>query len=219
MLWSWFVADDFRSMARPDVGIAYLALSLEFVGSDKVIPSPRTMPVRIAADTYRMAVIRFDGTRQPGYTSRQRELAVKMIGEIARLAKPRGIQIDFDAPRSAWPFYRELLKEVRARIVPEVFLSITALVTWCGDARSWLAGLPVDEIVPMAFEMGEATPATLTMLARGGEFAYPGCRGSIGVAMPAGGALAVRPRPAQRAYFFASGRKWTAEMVGRAAGR
>jgi hypothetical protein len=208
---------------RP-LGVAYLALSLEFEERGGVTPLPRNMPVRIPQGMYQMAVVRIDnpltGSGRPALSPRQRELAVRMIGEIVDIARPQGLQIDFDAPRSAWPFYRQMLSEVRKRIGPDIFLSITALVSWCGATESWLSGLPVDEIVPMAFSMGQATPATVTMLQRGGQFPFSGCRPSIGIELPVGYTvppghdydLLVRPRSGQRAYFFVGAAKWSPEL-------
>jgi len=228
MLWSWFAQDDFRPLADYPLGVAYLALSLQFDGKSGVTPLPRSIPVRIPQDVYQMVVVRFDNrldvSGRSAFTARQRELAVKMIGEIVDLARPQGVQIDFDAPRTAWPFYRQLLSEVRERIGPDIFLSMTALVSWCGATESWLSGLPVDEIVPMAFAMGQATPTLVTMLQRGGQFQFAGCRPSIGVELPADYAipprydydLLVRPRGGQRAYFFAGAQKWSPELVSRA---
>ena len=162
-----------------------------------------------------MLVVRFDYSseagRRPAFSLRQRQLAVRMVAEIVALARPQAVQVDFDAPRSAWPFYRQLLGDLRDRLGPDLFLSATALVSWCDSAQSWLSGLPVDEIVPMAFYMGQATPATLTMLQRGGQFQFPGCRTSIGVELA--GDLRVRPRKDQRAYFFPGAEKWSPATV------
>ncbi len=217
MLWSWFAADDFRPLADRGIGVAYLALSLQLEGQHDVTPWPRGVPVRIAPDTYKMAVIRFDYPsdlkHRPSFSHEQRDLAVRMIAEIAALAKPQAVQIDFDAPRSAWPFYRQLLTDLRGRLRSNIFLSITALVSWCDSTPSWLAGLPVDEIVPMAFSMGQATPATVTMLQRGVQFAFPGCRASMGVEVPRGRDYEVKPRKGQRAYLFPAGQKWSPQLV------
>lgn len=225
MLWSWFAEDDFGPLADRPVGVAYLGLSLRFEKQNQVEPAPRSVAVRIPPKMYRMLVVRFDNRpatpARPAFSPRQRQLAVKMIGEIVDLARPQGLQIDFDAPRSAWPFYRQLLSEVRHRIGPDVFLSMTALVSWCGATESWLAGIPVDEIVPMAFSMGQATPAIVTMLQRGGQFQFAGCRPSIGVELPVSHTilsghdydLLARPQKGQRAYFFVGLQKWSPELV------
>jgi hypothetical protein len=215
MLWSWSASDDFRFLTSSDVGVAYLALSIHFAGRDDIGPSPRAIPVRIAPTTWQTAVIRFDfdsyGPRRPAFTEQQRKDAVQMIGEIAELSHAQGIQIDFDAPRSAYPFYRRLVADVRTRLGPKVFLSITALVSWCDTEQSWLTGLPVDEIVPMAFYMGQSTPAIITLLQSGGQFRFPGCRNSIGVQIDRYDD-SIRPHKAQRAYFF-SEKAWSMETV------
>ena len=39
-----------------------------------------------------------------------------MIEEAVRIAKAPAIQIDFDAPPSAYAFYRALLEDVRKRV-------------------------------------------------------------------------------------------------------
>lgn len=224
MLWSWFAEDDFRALANGDTGVAYLALSLELQGQKEVIPSPRSTPVRISPKTYQMAVIRLDyrpeAAYRPAFSPTQRRLAVEMIAEIVQLTQPQAIQIDFDAPRSAWPFYRQLITDLRTRLGPGMFLSITALVSWCQAADTWLARLPVDEIVPMAFYMGQATPAVTTMLQQGGRFVSPGCRSSIGLEMEPGRDLnfSIRPHQNQRAYLFPLFSNWSAEMMARAAG-
>jgi len=228
VLWSWYGEDDLRFLKGSDTGVAYLALSLRFEGRDEVIPSPREMPLRTAPNTWLMPVIRFDfeaydARLKPAFSERQRQLAARMIAEIASVAHAQAIQIDFDAPQSAYPFYRQLLQEVRRRLGPNVFLSMTALVSWCETPKSWLSALPVDEIVPMAFYMGQATPAITTKLARGGTFAYPGCRNSIGVQLETGTAVrfgvwrgdgeSVKPRKNQRAYFFAQPSRWSLKTV------
>jgi hypothetical protein len=221
MLWSWFAPDDFRFLKDSDVGVAYLALSIRLDSRDEAIPDPRAAPVRIPPQTWQTAVIRIDfdsyGSRRPAFSEQQRKLAVQMIAEIAGLSRAPGIQIDFDAPRSAYPFYRRLLTDVRERLGSKVFLSVTALVSWCDSEQSWMAGLPVDEIVPMAFYMGQATPAITSMLQRGGQFRFPACRGSMGVMKPGGYDDAVKPHRAERAYFFSSD-AWTAESVRQARG-
>lgn len=228
VLWSWYGENDLRFLKDSGIGVAYLALSLRLEGRDNVVPSPREIPLRTAPNTWLMAVIRLDydaddARWKPAFSDRQRQLAVRMIAEIASLTHAQGIQVDFDAPQSAYPFYRQLLQEVRRRLGSDVFLSMTALVSWCETPKSWLAGLPVDEIVPMAFHMGQASAAVTTRLARGGTFAYPGCRNSIGVQLETGSAVgigvsrgygeSIKPRKNQRAYFFAQPNPWSPNTV------
>jgi len=216
MLWSWYAEDDLRFLKDPGIGVAYLGLTIRFEGRDKVLPQPRFLPLRMSPDTFQMLVVRFDYDswnkgRQPAFSGQQRQLAVKMIEEISALSHARAVQIDFDAPASAYLFYRQLLANLRNQLGPQVFLSITALVSWCEKSESWLNGLPVDEIVPMAFYMGKATPAVTTMLQRGGQFSYPGCRSSIGAQLGYG--TPINPHEDQRAYFFAQPSRWSPESV------
>jgi len=214
MLWSWYMDDDFRPVAAENVGVAYLALSLELKSSGDVIPAPRLIPVRIPDTMYRMAVVRVDFDEHAPFSDMQRRMAARMIGEIAALAHARAVQIDFDAPRSAWPFYRGLIHETRRRLGADVFLSMTALVSWCESAGSWMSDLPVDEIVPMAFYMGLESDRIVSFLRSGGQFAFAGCRTSIGAYLaPNAGTSIVRPRNGQRAYFFHNWEKWTPALV------
>jgi hypothetical protein len=217
VLWSWSAEEDLRFLKEDaEVGVAYLALSLRFEGRAEVVPEPRVIPLRMASNTWQMVVVRCyyegqDSGQRPVFSDRQRRLAARMIAEIASVTHAQAIQIDFDAPQSVYPFYRQLLGDVRARLGPDIFLSMTALVSWCETPKSWLTGLPVDEIVPMAFYMGQATPVITTMLQKGGNFAFTGCRDSIGVQFGYG--TPIRPRKNQRAYFFAQPQKWSPDTV------
>ena len=114
------------------------------------------------------------------------------------------MQIDFDAPVSARAFYRRLIEEVRKRLGPDVFLSITALASWC-DAGSWMTDLPVDEIVPLVFRMGQAGESIQARLSRGEKFGWEGCRSSIGIE---GGGWRPPIAPGQRVYVFPDYRGW-----------
>jgi hypothetical protein len=242
MLWSWYANDDFRFLKGNDVGVAYLALSLDLQGKDDVVPYPREYPMRANSETYQMAVVRLNfsgsGQNRTAFSEGQRLLVLRMIGEIQQLAHARAIQVDFDAPKSAWPFYQRLLEDLRKKIGPDIFLSITALVSWCDSTTSWLGGLPVDEIVPMAFSMGQASPATITMLTSGGQFALAGCRTSLGIGLAAeiqyysdnpsppgfrraepGRSLVIHPKTNQRAYFFPNASAWTPTLLSKAKGQ
>ncbi|MBV8732803.1 MAG: hypothetical protein JO336_23585 [Acidobacteriia bacterium] len=212
VLWSWFVDDDLRFLNSAEIGVAYLALSLEFEGT-QVISDPRTQPVRISRDTWQMAVVRcnYGPSARPQFTEAQRRAAARMIAELATITQAPAVQIDFDAPPAAYGFYRQLLSDVRTRLGPNVFLSMTALVNWCQSSTSWLAGVPVDEVVPMAFYMGQAASSIITMLHNGGSFVFPACRQSIGVELAAG--ATVRPRKNQRTYVFVGSQKWSPGLV------
>ena len=70
----------------------------------------------------------------------------------------------------------------------------------------------MDEVVPMAFRMGQATQSVVTMLISGGQSPYQACRATIGVDFFRGQVLedALRPRKGQRGYFFLDFDKWSA---------
>ncbi len=208
MLWHWFSNGDVSFVKPQQAGVAFHALSIALQGSSAPIPYPRRSPLPLAPDIYRMAVIRVE-ERKPAYTAAQRSQSARMIRDVANIMRVPAIQIDFDAPKSARPFYRALLEEVRTLLGRDVFLSVTALTSWC-EADSWLAGLPVDEIVPMAFDMGRGGPAVAALLNSGGQFAFPGCRESIGISLAQAG---LPVRPPQRIYLFADNRRWSAPVV------
>jgi hypothetical protein len=90
-----------------------------------------------------------------------------------------GVQIDFDAARSQRAFYRDLLVDLRSALPESMPLSMTALASWAVHDR-WLAGLPVDEAVPMLFRMGADAKRVRTYLDSGEDFAEPLCRTSVG---------------------------------------
>ncbi len=201
MLWSWFADDDLRFLKPRQAGVAYRALSLTFRGATDVIPHPRKSRLLTPPGLYEMGVVRFDLAGAPAFSDRQRHVAVKMMIELVKLTHMRALQIDFDAPRSSFPFYRQLLADLRRGLGNGIFLSITALVDWCDRSQSWLTGLPVDELVPMAFAMGPYTQIVDARLRAGNEFPFSGCRNSIGLDRT--GPL-FKVAPAKRIYFFSS---------------
>ncbi len=198
MFWAWERPGDLKGLPER-AGVAFLASSI-FFEKPGIRVVPRFQPVEVSAGTFRMAVIRIETRREPVTPSEsQRKRAVEVIAETARITQADALQVDFDARASERAFYRALLEELRARLGPGMFLSMTALVSWCG-APSWLDGVPVDEVVPMTFEMGAGRGPAETLLASGGQFANPRCRASIGISVPD---LPRRPRGSERTYVFA----------------
>ncbi len=85
-------------------------------------------------------------------------------------------------------------------------MSITALASWCtGDP--WIAGLPVDEAVPMLFRMGADRATILGDLQSGMDFSLQVCRTSVGIStdepMP--------PFPRGRRVYAFTPRAWIAD--------
>ena len=189
--WYWLDTYSAYDLAKtPGTGAAFLAVSYGLSGSNPVVPATRGVPLKLPPNTYRMAVVRVN-LYEPRFTTAQRNELAAMIAEVPALTYTTSLQIDFDAPQSAWPFYRALLADVRRLLGPNVFLSITALASWCGK-DSWMAGLPVDEIVPMFFRMGRERIDP--------PLAFPACQSSAGISTDEPG---VRLPPAvKRVYTF-----------------
>lgn len=206
ILWVWERPDDLSRLDSGRAQFAFLAATIRMQnGRMKVLP--RRQPLKLPAKAQRIAVIRIETDRrsEPGPF---REEAAEIIGHVAEAVRADRLQIDFDARVSERRFYRELLFAIREKLPESVPLSITALASWCMHDR-WLAGLPVDEAVPMVFGMGPEGPAILRRLEAGGGFAEPMCRASIGISAdePVG-----RLAAGKRVYVF-SPAGWGAEKV------
>lgn len=150
VLWAWERPEDLRALDPHQYAVAYLDRTVTL--GREVTVQPRLQPIRFAAGARITAVVRVQavapGAINPGLV----DAAADAI--VASAAKPfvSAVQIDFDATVSQRPFYRALLRRVRARIRPDMPLSITALASWC-SSDDWIADLPVNEAVPMFFRM------------------------------------------------------------------
>ena len=176
-LWAWERPEDLRSVDAQRAAIAYLdrTLTIGLVVTDE----PRRDPVIFPARATRIAVVRIETERGAVLNGFNRDAAVAAILRSARAPGIAALQIDFDATRSQRPFYRSLLEELRAKMPPELPLSITALASWCSWDR-WLREVPVDEAVPMMFRMEpdhrKAPPDATDFAIR-----EPVCEGAYGV--------------------------------------
>ena len=202
VLWAWERPEDLR-FAGPDTGVAFLARTV-FLRGGEVSVQPRLQPLRFADGAPLIAVVRVetDRAQPPSLSGAQRAKAAAAVGEAARLPGIVSLQVDYDAAVSERAFYAGLLRDLRRQMPPRVGLSITALASWCSGDR-WLAGLPIDEAVPMLFRMGPDRRPILWHLEAGGDFSEPACRHSLGIStdepmplLPAGRRLWVfHPRP------------------------
>jgi hypothetical protein len=176
MLWAWESPQDLRFVDPHHAGVAYLAATL-FVSGNEVRFVRRHQPLQTRPGTPLMAVFRIESN--PGKTPSGKQAAETILHEFA-IAHLTAIQIDFDARASERPFYRALLADLRTKLGASIFLSITALASWC-DQHSWLESLPIDEAVPMLFRMGADRGPVLTLLSSGRELGSKACRASSGV--------------------------------------
>lgn len=180
VLWAWEGPESLLFADSQQVGVAFLAESILL--EQQPVLRPRLQPLSVTRNTPLIAVVRLEArprtpsTPDSAYTA----TVAQWIANTAREPQVQAVQIDFDATRSQRAFYRALLAQVRPLLPPATRLSITALGSWClGD--DWLAGLPIDEAVPMLFRMGVDRQNILRALAAGDDFREPLCRTSIGV--------------------------------------
>ena len=212
VLWAWEEPEDLRSAPADRMGVAFLdeTLLLTAAGGKPCISIlHRHQPLAVAPGASVMAVVRIMAL--PGFQDSDalREQTAAALAEAAAQPGLRALQVDFDATRSQRAFYADVLRRLRPRINPAMPLSITALLSWCAasPANSWLAGLPIDEAVPMFFRLGgRARPADSKL---GYTLREPICRGSIGISTDESWP---QLSPHQRIYLFAP-RPWTAAQL------
>jgi len=209
-LWAWERPVDLTGIDPRTAAVAYLDRTV-LVGDGITSPALRVLlrrqPLSVAQGTKKIAVVRLE--TQPGlYLNAAMREAVTAQMLAAVRADSAALQIDFDARRSEREWYRQLLGDVRKRMPVEMPLSVTALASWCmGD--DWMAGLPVDEAVPMMFRM---EPDRKRSEAERDEnrIREPLCVGSVGVSTD-------EPWPdwmvGRRVYVF-SNSAWTIDTVG-----
>jgi hypothetical protein len=152
VLWAWEEPEDLRGADSRTVGVAYLAETLLL--GDALTVRPRHQPLAVAPGMAVMAVVRIETGRDFRDSAEVRQQTASALAEVSRRPDLRALQVDFDATRSERAFYSAVLRELRPRMPVGMPLSITALVSWCGDPAGWLAGLPIDEAVPMFFRLG-----------------------------------------------------------------
>ncbi len=219
VVWAWEEPEDLRSASVQSTGVAYLAETLRLdaprsAGLSGVTVRSRHQPLAVAPGAAVMAVARV--IAEPGFrdSAELREQTARELADVARRPGLRVLQIDFDATRSQHAFYAAVLRALRPRMPANMPLSITALVSWCvaePGHSDWLAGLPIDEAVPMFFRLGGS--------ARSGDdksgytLREPLCQGSVGLSTDESWPAL---NPQQRVYLFAP-RPWTTaqlEVVG-----
>ena len=209
MLWAWERREDLRTLDPRAVGVAYLAKTL-FLRHDTMITRPRLQPLDVPPATVLIPVIRIEADTlfPPTLALAQRASVVHEIAALGSAATVPAVQIDFDAKLSEREFYRAVLHDLR-RVLPDTIrLSITALASWC-LTDNWLAGLPIDEAVPMLFRMGADRQHVLLHLQAGGDVRCTAVQHSIGLATDE---PVPQVRSGRRIYVF-SPRAWSPASV------
>jgi hypothetical protein len=201
VLWAWERPEDLRFLKPREAEVGVLAATIRLNG-DRADTHPRSVPLKVTPGVPVTAVVRIEMGAGAVLDVRQRERTAGWIREIAKRPQYVGLQIDFDAPVSARPFYLGLLQDLRPDFER---LTITALASWCFDEESWLREAPVDEVAPMLFRMGPGGQGLLARLERRGGFTETFCTGAVGIATDE--PLRWRPE-AHRVYVFAP-QPWT----------
>lgn len=188
--WAWERREDLRFVPGE---VAYLARTIILSG-DTIEVRPRMQPLRVSPGTRVTPVIRIE-THRATLDAPQRAAVVDAINDL----HAQHVQIDFDATASERGFYGDLIRDLH-RTVPHI--DITALASWCSDDR-WLSGLPIDDAIPMLFQMGPDDRVVRRRLDRGEDFRDPLCRASAGIALDE---TPPRIPPGRRLYVFDSHR-------------
>jgi hypothetical protein len=208
MLWAWERPSDLRAIDAA-TGVAFLAQTIT-IDLDHADVTSRQWPLKVGPSTVLSAVTRIEMpvTRDVAHLEEDRLAAA--IAITSTYPQVSAVQIDFDAVQSQRTFYRRLIENVRKRVDRRVPLSITALASWCVGDR-WLDGLPIDEAVPMLFELGPENEP-YRVVAVDASAAHRLCRASVGASLSEPIRIAADGR---RVYVF-NRQSWTPDTVSRA---
>lgn len=201
-LWAWERPEDLQFIDPEQFGVAFLAQTI-FLEKETVAPKPRRQPLEVSPGTYLIAVTRIEtkkGTfNRPTFSNEMAAKVVNLVISTLELPDVKGVQIDFDAVVSERNFYRSMMQELRKQMPVNASLTMTSLASWCtGDA--WFNDFPVDEAVPMVFEMGADSDKIKNFLRNGNDWNEPLCRGSYGISMEEGRFDGMKS--GRRTYYF-----------------
>lgn len=207
-LWAWERSEDLRFLDSKQYGVAFYAQRL-YLQNDEVVFNPRRQPLEVNPDIYLIAVTRIEtnkqGGKRPVFSERQLNNLVNLVTQTLNRPNVRAVQIDFDAVASERKFYRQFITQLKKSIPENMPLTMTSLASWCvGDA--WFNDFPVDEAVPMSFDMGADDETIKTFLRNGNDWNEPLCRGSYGFSLE--DAFDFDRKPNRRVYYFKSS-AWT----------
>jgi hypothetical protein len=213
ILWAWERPEDLRFIDTNEFGVAFLAQTIH-LEKDSIVPDRRKQPLEVLPGTYLIAVTRIETQRD---TFRRPSFDPKMVSEVAKLIRGtldlpdvKALQVDFDAMASERTFYRSMMTELRKQTPEGVTLTMTSLASWCtGDA--WFNDFPVDEAVPMIFQMGADSDKIKNFLRNGNDWHEPLCRGSYGISLEEGRFEGMKNG---RRIFFFKNAAWRPEDLG-----
>ncbi len=200
-LWTWERREDLSGIDPASTAVASLDRTV-FLTGPSIHTALQRNGLRLPSDPRlrRIAVVRIE-THAPELTEvTAGAISAAVLQSLADVPGSAALQIDFDARRSERAWYRSVLNHVRAGMPATMPLSITALASWCSGDQ-WMAGLPIDEAVPMFFRMepgvrGQSDPFVTVR--------EPLCAGAIGLSTHEPWPRDVRGK---RVYLFAD-RGW-----------
>lgn len=204
LLWAWERHEDLRFLDAKQFGVAFLAQTL-YLQNDEVVFKPRRQPLEVHDGIYLIAVTRIETNKQsgkrPSLSENQQTNLVNLVKNTLERPNVRAVQIDFDAVVSERKFYRQFINSLKKVIPENTPLTMTSLASWCvGDA--WFNDFPVDEAVPMAFDMGADDEKIKSFLRNGNDWNEPLCRGSYGFSLE--DSFDFDRQPNRRTYYFKS---------------
>ena len=218
-LWAWERPTDLNFLDTEKVAVAYLEQTLILSGRE-VLRKPRRQRLKVPSGCFLEAVnrVEIDQERAPLLDDRQLSKLAAMVVDSAARPGVKSVQIDFDAPVSMRPFYRQLVSRVRNSLPEGTGLTMTALASWViGDA--WLKNMDVDSVVPMFFRMGADRKNVIQFLRASKPFNTSGKHLAIGVSMDESDILDVFSRSGGRTrlrdreiYIFSPG-QWEQERL------
>ena len=181
VLWAWERPEDLRFLDPKLTGVAFLAGTVR-LGPDGMSFRPRLQPLRVARETRLVAVVRIEVAANSVLDATKADKVAAAIARAAEAPQVVAVQVDFDATVSDRASYRELLVELRRRLPVSMPISITALTSWCIGDR-WMAGLPIDEAVPMLFRMGAGQGEVSNWMRAGRDFREAACQTGLGISL------------------------------------
>jgi len=215
MLWAWEMPEDLRFLDTTKAGVAFLAEEI-LIRGQAIHFRRRAQPLLLAPGTKTIPVIRIETNGDPvvlpnGEVDQGAPLdsasyieAAENISNLARSLQADCIQIDYDARLSERGWYHQLLDQLRKALPPRTKISITALASWCIEGK-WLDCLPVDEAVPMLFQMGIAEHEVTQFLQSGRSLRSAKAAGLAGISVDE----APRAIPRHERLYMFNPRPWT----------
>ncbi|MBX7173570.1 MAG: DUF3142 domain-containing protein [Pyrinomonadaceae bacterium] len=198
ILWAWERPENLEFIDSNKVAVAFLAQTI-LLNSDEVEVRLRRQPLKVNPETKLIAVTRIETNKNANLSEKQRQEVLRLLLKTLELKNVSAIQIDFDVMSSEREFYRQILQGLRPKLPENIVLSMTALASWC-VSDNWIKDLPVDEAVPMAFEMGADDKTIRDFLASGKDWIEPKCRNSYGISLDE--PLKMEFRPNRKFYLF-----------------